>query len=116
MSSLLDAKPTAKCDFCSSLEPAWVYPAGNFDVAELQWGSSGGWTACEACAALIEKGDHDRLVRERMMGGAMPAAFSDMGITSIKLTKSERRLIEAQTRRLLTRFLATRRGERRLFG
>jgi hypothetical protein len=66
-----------QCDFCSSPDVRWAYPARDFvvdaetvarnvgapELAGLipDWGSRGGWAACPACHALVQRGDRDRL-------------------------------------------------------
>jgi hypothetical protein len=76
--------PEPVCDFCSSPDVHWTFPALDFISRErkltamaigidqpgidlqhvnLQSGSRGGWTACNVCAALIRRGDRERLVR-----------------------------------------------------
>lgn len=57
-----------ECDFCSSPDVQWSYPArdhvshlGREYGLDFQLGSTGGWTACPACHALIERGDRRRL-------------------------------------------------------
>lgn len=73
----------AICDFCSSPDVHWSYPARDFthhrelaaltidmrtleterhDI-DLDAGSSGGWAACNVCHALIERGARERLAR-----------------------------------------------------
>ena len=73
--------PTPVCDFCSAPDVQWSYPARDFIVREeglvvgigeseltakefiLDQGSHGGWAACPACSALVERGDRERLAR-----------------------------------------------------
>lgn len=45
------------CDFCSSFQPVWSYPAQDFiAVAEpIPQESLGGWAACDVCHSLIEQ-------------------------------------------------------------
>lgn len=50
------------CDFCGAAAPGWRYPAHNFEMAP-GIGSHGDWAACDECAALIEAGDRDGLLR-----------------------------------------------------
>lgn len=70
------------CDFCSSPDVQWSYPARSFrherhltayavDLTDasiesqnidLTAGSIGNWAACPACHALIERQDRKRLV------------------------------------------------------
>ena len=48
------------CDFCSSPEVVWRYPAHNFIayvIGDIAGQSVGDWAACPACKALIEAGD-----------------------------------------------------------
>lgn len=50
------------CDFCSSPDVRWRYPARDFVISALEGaGSEGGWAACPACHALIERGLRDKL-------------------------------------------------------
>jgi hypothetical protein len=69
------------CDFCGSPDVRWTYPARDFAVREqgiaitegptlittqpfdLTQVSDGGWDACPACSALIERSDRERLAR-----------------------------------------------------
>jgi len=53
------------CDFCSTHEVAWSYPAMDFGVVDpkLGWGSRGGWAACEPCHEMIEANDHSGLAK-----------------------------------------------------
>jgi hypothetical protein len=70
------------CDFCSSPDVRWSYPCrdhnrqahaealiqrpdGSLRVEEMdiEGFSHGGWAACSACHALIQRGDRDRLAR-----------------------------------------------------
>lgn len=59
----------AVCDFCSDPEVAWAYQVPDFVMQELrrpgelvQQLSTGGWAACQACAALIDAGDEEGLL------------------------------------------------------
>lgn len=56
---------SAICDFCSSPDVQWSYPARDFEVTGIplarRAGSSGGWAACPVCHVLIERGDRVRL-------------------------------------------------------
>ena len=56
------------CDFCSSPDVHWRYPARDFPIQSLkipgpQHGSEGGWAACNVCHALIERGLRDKLAK-----------------------------------------------------
>lgn len=69
----------AICDFCSSPDVHWSFPARDVvterefeaivvtskgaDVQDVQieHNSTGGWAACNVCAALIKHGDRDKL-------------------------------------------------------
>lgn len=55
----------AICDFCSSPDVAWSYPAMDFQVVDPQlgWGSRGGWAACDTCHGYIEDGDRKALAQ-----------------------------------------------------
>lgn len=53
------------CDFCSSEDPRWEYPAKTFTIpgpGGQPYTSAGAWAACESCAALIERGDRNTLL------------------------------------------------------
>lgn len=53
------------CDFCSSPDVRWAYPAKSFTMdgdGKRLLGSDGGWAACDACAALIEDGNRTGLL------------------------------------------------------
>jgi hypothetical protein len=51
------------CDFCSAREVGWCYDARDFGVVEpaVQWGSRGGWAACNPCHDFIEANDRKGL-------------------------------------------------------
>lgn len=56
-----------RCDFCSSPDVKWDYPAEDFMVkmpkdAPADWGSEGGFAACDLCHDLIEKDDRNGLL------------------------------------------------------
>jgi hypothetical protein len=70
-----------KCDFCSSPDVCWSFPCPDFAVNQrlhvtgirldlsrteqdmnLDWGSSGGWAACEVCARLVIAEKWDKLL------------------------------------------------------
>ena len=65
MDVILVAVPTTLCDFCSSPEIRWEYPARDFttDVVRSPDGGTvteralGAWRACDECHRLIEAGD-----------------------------------------------------------
>lgn len=50
------------CDFCSSKEVTWSYNAEDFSVPEAEWGSRGGWAACDTCHDLIEADQREALL------------------------------------------------------
>ncbi len=49
------------CDFCSSRDIRWAYPALNVDVDGSIVGSVEAWAACDKCHILIETGDWEEL-------------------------------------------------------
>jgi hypothetical protein len=55
-----------KCDFCNIEAVKWDYPAKSFALfvafLNVMWGSNGGWGACHACHAIIERGDREALL------------------------------------------------------
>jgi hypothetical protein len=57
------------CDFCSSPDPTWEYPARSFvayTAGPVTGESVGSWAACEACHRLIEANDRVGLVARAM--------------------------------------------------
>ena len=64
------------CDFCSSPDVLWSYPAANFQVEGTRvLASEGGWAACHDCAALIEADDRGGLARRAL--SATPAFMQE---------------------------------------
>ena len=62
--------PKSICDFCSSPNVAWVYPARTFAayVFEGIVGESvGDWAACRICHGLIESGRHTELTERSLV-------------------------------------------------
>ena len=52
------------CDFCSSTEVRWSFPAEDFETTVTrQAGSEGGWVACDICRILVDSGDMDALLQ-----------------------------------------------------
>lgn len=105
---------TAKCDFCSQADPEWVYPALPFDMKEEDWGSRGGWAACEDCSALIERGAQRQLAQKSL--NSTPAIAQVAAVLGHTLTRDERRALRAKVEALHARFYRSRLGPRRAFG
>lgn len=65
-----------RCDFCSSADVRWEYPAADFVVFDLpvRQGSKDGWAACEECHLLIEADDRTGLADRSL------AAFGDFQV------------------------------------
>jgi len=104
---------SAKCDFCGKLDPEWMYPAVEFAVQDLGWGSSGGWAACESCSTMIEDDNSDGLVRRALDHSAEVKAFRQaMG----GFRPDEWREVVRRTRGVHDDFRRSRRGPRRPFG
>jgi hypothetical protein len=62
--------PKSICDFCSSPNVTWVYPARTFAayVFEGIVGESvGDWAACPICHGLIESGRHLELAERSLV-------------------------------------------------
>src|SRR5712691_10119589 len=71
-------KNTPMCDFCTSPDPAWRYPARDIELGTLvgfadespvfseQRVSAGDWAACEECGDLIEARDWPGLARRSL--------------------------------------------------
>ncbi len=49
------------CDFCSSQDVRWAYPAHDVDVDGGIASSIGAWATCETCHNLIESMDWEEL-------------------------------------------------------
>lgn len=72
------------CDFCSSPDVVWSYPARDFglatahaDTGEVVPGisiiaSGGAWAACECCAKLIEADDRGALMERALTTLGLP--------------------------------------------
>ena len=58
-----------RCDFRSTPNPVWLYPAEDFSCPLAEKGiiSEGGWVTCEPCHGLIEAGDLQRLSIRSML-------------------------------------------------
>ena len=54
--------PNLICDFCSSPDVRWRYPARSFVIPKYAWESVTDWAACGECKRLIEAGNHDGLI------------------------------------------------------
>lgn len=92
-----------RCDFCSSRDVQWTYPARNFAIVVSGsgvWGSRGGWMACGQCAELIERDAVDELLTRaaRSFAQAQDVPFSET-------------IVEAMAP-LVTGFRLSRRGPR----
>jgi hypothetical protein len=57
-----------KCDFCGGPNPRWSYPAKDVGAIPIPGGPkvmlTGGWGACDACHALIERDDRNGLAEQ----------------------------------------------------
>ena len=101
------------CDFCSEPHPEWYYGANKFALADVGFGSAGGWWACETCSQLIENGeDYELLHRSLERSPELAEVNALMG----GLDKQERRYVEDQVMRLHRKFRRARSGPRRGFG
>lgn len=56
-----EVSSTPVCDFCRQPSVAWDYPASDFIIPEVKWGSRGHWAACAKCADYIESDKLDDL-------------------------------------------------------
>jgi hypothetical protein len=61
---------THRCDFCNADTPRWSYPAPDLYLLAVEDGSvadavdsCGGWSACDRCLTLIQRGDLAGLVQ-----------------------------------------------------
>jgi len=66
------------CDFCSSANPLWRYPAATFHDS---FGSKSveDWLACEACHAMIEAGDREGLIERAFRCPGIPLVVAMRG-------------------------------------
>ena len=60
------------CDFCSSPDVVWSYPAKDFE-APMDIGArcAGSWLACEVCHELIERRDRGALAERSLTAPGM---------------------------------------------
>jgi hypothetical protein len=65
------------CDFCSSRDVAWTYPARNISLEDINATSMGAWLACNACHALVERGDRGALVERAFTAPLLQALAED---------------------------------------
>lgn len=62
--------PKSICDFCSSPNVTWVYPARTFAAYVFDGivgESVGDWAACAICHGLIESGRHTELTERSLV-------------------------------------------------
>lgn len=52
------------CDFCGDQNPCWDYDCAQFDLEDF--GSIGGWAACDGCSTLIEAEDYEGLLERSL--------------------------------------------------
>jgi hypothetical protein len=67
------------CDFCSSPDVRWRYPARDFTrsvMGVVDAGSRGDWAACDACHRLIRLSLRDKLVERCLKRYPLYAALS----------------------------------------
>lgn len=56
------------CDFCSSPDVVWSYPAADFVLSDTGQASEGAWAACHECAELVQAGDREGLLKRSLSG------------------------------------------------
>lgn len=86
------------CDFCSSTEPLYLYPATSHDARTkmpsgrtlVEIGDKG-WTACARCAELVDRRDLKALVRRVMSLSPTVKAMSE-GLPTAQATAIHRQL------------------------
>jgi hypothetical protein len=78
-----------RCDFCSSTEIKWRYPAKSFTIGE--YGSLGDWAACEECSRLIEMNAHDDLARRTLQASGHFTEYKVFKPLVVKLHKEFRK-------------------------
>lgn len=80
-----------RCDFCGGSNPRWSYPAKDVAHSPAPGVSpvmlTGGWGACDACHALIEHGDRNRLAERgaRVFRGVSEALAKEVVVNTQKL-------------------------------
>lgn len=68
------------CDFCSSPDVRWRYPARDFTrsvMGVVDAGSRGDWAACNACHRLIRRNLRDDLVERCLQHYPIYAVLSE---------------------------------------
>lgn len=98
------------CDFCSSPDVVWRYPAKNDEVSAvvvtedglMALGSLGDWAVCAVCAALIEDGNRLGLLARTL--GTIP------DLDGMRMPPE---VVRQVTKRIHDGFWAKRCGERR---
>ena len=65
--------PYDVCDFCSSAEPTWVFPANSYHDRLLNVQSINNWLACDECATLINQDRWGKLAERSLRNPAVAA-------------------------------------------
>lgn len=82
------------CDFCSAPAPRWAFPVDPREIREkvgegtITFNNDGWWTACDACADLIDAADRTgltkhattRLRKHSMAHRRLPAALAHRAV------------------------------------
>jgi hypothetical protein len=82
------------CDFCSSTEVRWRFPAEDFETTVTRRaGSEGGWVACDICHILVDSGDMDALLNRSwdLLSTKCPGAkdFRDVLLVNLRTLHQE---------------------------
>lgn len=99
------------CDFCSSSDVRWIYPADSFEIRmkhEITGGLFEGrseldWTACDECSRLIEENEWVKLTER----SADRFDLEDLPESIVKATKKFLAIVHRE-------FRLHRRGERQI--
>lgn len=89
-----------KCDFCSSTNVKWSYPAKSFPIGYGR--SIGNWAACDFCYNLIEIDDRK---------GLLEWSLQTFEWINGNLPKTEKIALKHHIRALHTKFFENRTGK-----
>lgn len=105
---------SARCDFCGSEEPRYLFPAEDFELVSGDGKpvcSESHWVACAVCKQVVESGSLDRLVEHAMAEflSRRPGMQERLGVRGTDK-------LEQELRQLYEGFINARTGEARAFG
>jgi hypothetical protein len=97
-SLLLPPASGPECDFCSSPEIVWEYPARDFVLPLLgttSFLSLDGWVTCQKCYQLIEAGDTQALKKRMAIRHGID--LSRNGVLSAHLSRQIQQFFQCRT-------------------